>query len=92
MLLEDILRKAEAEGLTLIAYHDNENDPDYSGTHAQECLKALEACDLMHCRIENAAGTPLAAMLIINDIDADPEERIADYLMTPWMQQFEKPD
>jgi hypothetical protein len=87
MLLKDVLEKAVAAGLTLVAYYDDPSDTDYVGTDIAKCTEALEACDVMNLGLRSADNKKMGWFLIVNEFEGDPEEQIADYSLSEWTKE-----
>jgi hypothetical protein len=88
-----LLQDAKKEGMFFRCYYDEPTDPDYLGDDIEEAIEALTACDVMMLRLvwkePKEDGKRCAAVVtIIPDITMDPEEVIADYRVTPWMEAW----
>ncbi len=77
--LSALLKHCADDGMTMVCYYDDPNDPDYKGTSQREVQKALEACDEMRLIVLDAAGKRWGWAFIVNDADGDPTEQIADH-------------
>ncbi len=80
--LAQVLDVCTANELTLIAYYDDINEPDYKGKDAAKAREALEACDEMRLGVYDAAGKFLGNFFIVNEFEGDPEEQVADYTVS----------
>jgi hypothetical protein len=92
--LTQLLAHCAGNELTMICYYDDLAEPDYSGLDAKQAKDALEACDEMRLRIEDAEGKRWGYAFIVNDFNQDPEEQIADHScgdrLDAWMQEGEE--
>ncbi|MBD9511588.1 hypothetical protein IB265_33060 [Ensifer sp. ENS10] len=77
--LKELLAHGTAEGWSFKCFYEDPAEPDYEGKDKGKALEALEACDIMHLGITDAAGFGVGSVVIVNDASMDPEEQIADY-------------
>jgi hypothetical protein len=91
--LTQLLAHCADNNLTMICYYDDPREPDYSGLDAKEAKDALEACDEMRLRIEDADGKRWGYAFIVTEFEGDPEEQIADHStndpLDAWMSEGE---
>ncbi len=89
--LSALLKHCADEGLTMVCYYDDADEPDYRGRSQRKAKEALEACDVMNLLVVDAEGKRWGWALIVNERGQDPEEQIADYTandpINAWMNE-----
>jgi hypothetical protein len=91
--LNQLLKHCANNGLTMVCYYDDPSEPDYKGTGQRSAKEALGACDEMRLIILDADGKRWGYAFIVNEVDQDPEEQIADHStndrLDAWMKEGE---